>query len=368
MSNIYFKNLTKVYSKSTKNEFKAVKNISLEIENEEFVVFLGPSGCGKTTTLRMLAGLEEITEGEIYIDDVMVNDMEPKDRNIAMVFQNYALYPHMSVYDNIAFGLKNRKVDKKRIDEKVISIAEILGIEKELRRRPKELSGGQRQRVAMGRAMVRNPKVFLMDEPLSNLDAKLRVQMRNELIKLHKDLRATFVFVTHDQVEAMTLATKIVVMNEGHIMQVGSPKEIFNSPKNLFVAGFIGSSQMNFISGKYSVDNGKSYFVSECISIEIDDENLTKKLKANQELILGIRPEHIRLVDKNTEYDIELRANFTENMGSYKNVYMSLDSTDLIMQSDFEEALDNNEKICINFDRNKIHLFDKQTQINIKEM
>lgn len=368
MSNIYFKNLTKIYSKGTKNEFEAVKNISLEIEDEEFVVFLGPSGCGKTTTLRMLAGLEDISSGEIYIDDVKVNDVEPKDRNIAMVFQNYALYPHMSVYDNIAFGLKNRKVNKKEIDEKVKNIAKILDIEKELQRRPKELSGGQRQRVAMGRAMVRNPKVFLMDEPLSNLDAKLRVQMRNELIKIHKDLKATFVFVTHDQVEAMTLATKIVVMDEGNIMQVGSPKEIFNSPRNLFVAGFIGSPQMNFISGKYSSEEGRPFFISDNISMEIDDEKSVSELELNQELIMGIRPEHIRLRDKDSSYDIELRVNFVENMGSYRIVHINFGSADLVLQSDSENIPDSGEKIYLSFDRTKIHIFDKKTQINIKDL
>lgn len=365
MANIYFKNLSKIYSKGTKNEFEAVKGIDLKIEDEDFLVLLGPSGCGKTTTLRMLAGLEGITNGEIYIDDILVNDVEPKDRNIAMVFQNYALYPHMSVYDNIAFGLKNRKVDKKIIEEKVKNAAKILDIERELGRKPKELSGGQRQRVAMGRAMVRNPKVFLMDEPLSNLDAKLRVQMRNELIKLHKDLKATFVFVTHDQIEAMTLATKIVVMNEGHIMQVGSPKDIFNNPKNLFVAGFIGSPQMNFIEGKLSLNNGKSLFVSDDIKIEIECDNI--KLN-NKELVLGIRPEHIIQVGKDTEDSIDLRVNFSENMGSYKNIYASHGKIDLIMQSNTEEILSNTEKIHVKFDKNKIHIFDKQTALNIKEM
>lgn len=365
MANIYFKNLSKVYSKGTKNEFEAVKGIDLKIDDEDFVVLLGPSGCGKTTTLRMLAGLEEITGGEIYIDDELVNYVEPKDRNIAMVFQNYALYPHMSVYDNIAFGLKNRKVDKRIIDEKVRNAAKVLDIEIELERKPKELSGGQRQRVAMGRAMVRNPKVFLMDEPLSNLDAKLRVQMRNELIKLHRDLKATFVFVTHDQIEAMTLATKIVVMNKGHIMQVGSPKEIFNNPKNLFVAGFIGSPQMNFIEGKLSLENGKSFFVSDDIKIEIECGNIKTN---NHELVLGIRPEHILQVKKDTEDSIQVTVNFTENMGSYKNVYARLGATDIIMQSNSEEILSNNEKIYVEFDKCKIHLFDKQTTLNIKEM
>jgi len=365
MANICFKNLSKVYSKGTKNEFEAVKDIDLKIEDEDFLVLLGPSGCGKTTTLRMLAGLEEISNGEIYIDDILINDVEPKDRNIAMVFQNYALYPHMSVYDNIAFGLKNRKVDKKIIEEKVKNAAKVLDLERELGRKPKELSGGQRQRVAMGRAMVRNPKVFLMDEPLSNLDAKLRVQMRNELIRLHRDLKATFVFVTHDQIEAMTLATKIVVMNKGHIMQVGSPKDIFNNPKNLFVAGFIGSPQMNFIEGKLSIDNGKSLFVSEDIKIEIECENI--KLN-NQELVLGIRPEHVLQIEKGTENSVEVKVNFSENMGSYKNIYTSHGTIDLVMQSNSEETLSNNEKIYVKLDKNKIHIFDKRTTLNIKEM
>ena len=253
MASLSLKNIYKVYP----NGFNAVKDFNLEIEDKEFIIFVGPSGCGKSTTLRMIAGLEDISSGELWIGDKLVNDVEPKDRDIAMVFQNYALYPHMSVYDNMAFGLKLRKAPKEKIDKAVHEAAKILDIEHLLDRKPKALSGGQRQRVAMGRAIVREPKVFLMDEPLSNLDAKLRVQMRTEIAKLHERLGATMIYVTHDQTEAMTLGTKIVVMKDGIIQQVDTPQNLYNYPQNLFVAGFIGSPQMNFIDVAVAKEDGK---------------------------------------------------------------------------------------------------------------
>ncbi len=255
MANLSLKHIYKVYP----GDVTAVKDFNLEIADKEFIVFVGPSGCGKSTTLRMIAGLEEISKGELYIGDRLVNEVEPKERDIAMVFQSYALYPHMTVYDNMAFGLKLRKVPKDEIDKKVKDAAKILDIEHLLDRKPKALSGGQRQRVALGRAIVREPKVFLMDEPLSNLDAKLRVQMRTEISKLHQRLQTTFIYVTHDQVEAMTMGTRIVVMKDGIVQQVDSPQEIYNNPANIFVAGFIGSPQMNFIDGTIKEEGGK-YF------------------------------------------------------------------------------------------------------------
>jgi len=259
-------------SKTYPNGFQAVKEVDLEIQDKEFIILVGPSGCGKSTTLRMIAGLEEISSGEIYIGDRLVNDVAPKDRDIAMVFQNYALYPHMSVYDNMAFGLKLRKKSKSEIDERVKEAARILGIENLLDRKPKELSGGQRQRVALGRAIVRNPRVFLMDEPLSNLDAKLRVQMRTELIKLHQKLNTTFIYVTHDQTEAMTMGTRIVVMKDGVVQQVADPQTIYQKPENMFVAGFIGSPQMNFLECTLEEDVGvfAKYFG---VAIELPEES-----------------------------------------------------------------------------------------------
>ncbi len=272
MANLSLKHIYKVYP----GDVTAVKDFNLEIADKEFIVFVGPSGCGKSTTLRMIAGLEEISKGELYIGDRLVNEVEPKERDIAMVFQSYALYPHMTVYDNMAFGLKLRKVPKDEIDKKVKDAAKILDIEHLLDRKPKALSGGQRQRVALGRAIVREPKVFLMDEPLSNLDAKLRVQMRTEISKLHQRLQTTFIYVTHDQVEAMTMGTRIVVMKDGIVQQVDSPQEIYNNPANIFVAGFIGSPQMNFIDGTIKEEGGKYFacFQSEkklkCQWIKLD--------------------------------------------------------------------------------------------------
>ena len=268
MANLNFKSIGKVYA----GGIRSVSNFNLSIENEEFIIIVGPSGCGKSTVLRMIAGLEEISEGELYIDDILVNDVEPKDRDIAMVFQNYALYPHMSIYDNMAFGLKIRKTPKKEIDARVKKAAAILGIEDLLQRKPKALSGGQRQRVALGRAIVRNPKVFLMDEPLSNLDAKLRVQTRSEIVKLHKRLKTTFIYVTHDQTEAMTMGDKIVVMKEGVIQQFASPQEIYDFPINMFVAGFIGSPQMNFIEGTLVQSDQSLFFQNNENRLKMDPD------------------------------------------------------------------------------------------------
>ena len=291
MASVTLEHVKKIYDKNV----VAVHDFNLEIKDKEFVVFVGPSGCGKSTTLRMIAGLEDISEGTLKIDGRVVNDVEPKDRDIAMVFQNYALYPHITVYENLAFSLRLRKMDKEEIHRRVCQAAEILGITEYLGRKPKALSGGQRQRVAIGRAIVRNAKVFLMDEPLSNLDAKLRNQMRAEIILLRKRVDTTFIYVTHDQTEAMTLGDRIVIMKDGYIQQVGSPQEVFDTPINLFVAGFIGSPQMNFLKANLVKDAG-GYSV-ELLGVKIplnEDQNavLTKKGIGSQEIILGVRPEH----------------------------------------------------------------------------
>ena len=277
MSSLSCKNICKVYP----NGFEAVKDFNLEVEDKEFIIFVGPSGCGKSTTLRMIAGLEEISSGELYIDGKLENDVEPKDRDIAMVFQNYALYPHMTVYQNMAFGLKMRKVPKDVIDQKVREAAKILDLEKLLDRKPKALSGGQRQRVAMGRAIVRNPKVFLMDEPLSNLDAKLRVQMRSEISALHQKLGATIIYVTHDQTEAMTLGTRIVVLKDGIIQQVDSPQRLYAEPDNLFVAGFIGSPQMNFVDAECKINGSEVTLTFDKFSVVLPQAKAQKLIDGN---------------------------------------------------------------------------------------
>ena len=365
MATIKLRNLQKTYKISKSKQVEAVKGIDLDIDEREFAVFVGPSGCGKTTTLRMIAGLESITSGEISINERLINDVEPKDRDIAMVFQNYALYPHMSVYDNIAFSLKNRKVKKEIIQEKVLSIAKILNLENKLTRKPQELSGGQRQRVAMGRAIIRNPKVFLMDEPLSNLDAKLRVQMRNELIKLHRELEATFIFVTHDQVEAMTLATKIVVMNKGNIMQVGTPEEIFNHPANIFVAEFIGSLQMNFFPGKLHIIDNKTIFDSHFVKFPLEANKLVSSLADNQDVVLGIRPEHLQIVKETDDYDILMQANIVENMGSYYNIYGDCLGKDIVIQTRKEMELHSGQSIKVRIMMDKIHLFDEESETSL---
>ena len=360
MAKVKINNLNKKYP----NGFHAVKDINLEINDKEFMIFVGPSGCGKTTTLRMIAGLEDITSGEMIIGENMVNDISPKDRNIAMVFQNYALYPHMSVYDNMAFGLKLKKTPKDEIDKRIKKAARILDIETLLKRKPKQLSGGQRQRVALGRAIVRKPEVFLMDEPLSNLDAKLRVQMRAELIKLHSDLQTTFVYVTHDQTEAMTMGTRICVMNKGEVQQVADPRTIYNEPSNVFVAGFIGAPQMNFFKGK--IEDGKSVII-ENNNFEISDvlKNAIKnKKKENSEVIVGVRPEDISFGDKDS--GIKGIVEVTELLGSDLNVYFKIKEDTFVMKTDASNSIKMGDVIYPVFNSKKMHMFDSETEISLK--
>ncbi|NLJ89816.1 MAG: sn-glycerol-3-phosphate ABC transporter ATP-binding protein UgpC [Clostridiales bacterium] len=364
MASVSLRNVKKVYD----NGFVAVKDFNLEIADKEFIIFVGPSGCGKSTTLRMVAGLEEISEGEIYIDDRLVNDVEPKDRDIAMVFQNYALYPHMSVYDNMAFGLKLRKVPKDEIDRLVHEAAKILDIEHLLDRKPKALSGGQRQRVAMGRAIVRNPKVFLMDEPLSNLDAKLRVQMRIEISRLHQRLGATIIYVTHDQVEAMTLGTRIVVLKDGVIQQVDSPQNLYNKPNNLFVAGFIGSPQMNLIDAQVEVDGSEVYVVFAGHKIRLPESKALKVAPyAGRTVVFGIRPEDVHdeemFISNSPESVIEASVNVYELLGAEVNLYLKIDDkTDLVARVNPRTTAKRDDVIKVALDASKIHVFDKETE------
>lgn len=366
MANIKFKNMKKIYD----NGFEAVKDFNLEIHDHEFVIFVGPSGCGKTTTLRMIAGLEEISGGELWIDDKLVNDVEPKDRDIAMVFQNYALYPHMTIYDNMAFALKIQKVPKAEIAEKIKSVAKILNLESQLEKKPKELSGGQRQRVAMGRAIVREPKVFLMDEPLSNLDAKLRVSMRAELAALHQRLNATIVYVTHDQTEAMTLGTRIVVMKDGDIMQVDGPQDLYNKPNNLFVAGFIGSPQMNFMDVKCTVDGDKVFVSNDDVKIELPADKAAKaKLYDGKTIVLGIRPDDVtgdpKKVEKYSGSVINTTIFNYELLGSEVIVYFKLKESDMAAKLFTTNFLQRGDAIKVAIIPEKIHLFDKETELTI---
>ena len=395
MASLTLKNIKKVYphSNETKKSKKkkaaepekkvnlqitdegvvAVQEFNLEIKDKEFIVLVGPSGCGKSTTLRMVAGLEDISGGELYIGDRLVNDVPPKDRDIAMVFQNYALYPHMTVYDNIAFALKLRHMPKDEIDRKVKEAAEILDITQYLDRKPKAMSGGQRQRVAIGRAIVREPQVLLMDEPLSNLDAKLRNQMRAEIIKLRERINTTFIYVTHDQTEAMTLGDRIVIMKDGFVQQVGTPQEVFNHPYNLFVAGFIGTPQMNFFNdaklvkanGKYAVEVGG-------ITVELSDEKQAK-LAANgveaQEIVLGVRPEHIELA----QAGINGKVDVSEMMGSSVHLHVSALGQDVVMVVSTMNmtgaevaALANGNPVTFNFAGHVCHVFNKETGVNLE--
>jgi len=350
----------------------AVQEFNLEIADKEFIVLVGPSGCGKSTTLRMIAGLEEITEGELYIGDRLVNDVAPKDRDIAMVFQNYALYPHMTVYDNLAFALKLRHTPKDELDRKVREAAAILDITQYLDRKPKALSGGQRQRVAIGRAIVRDPKVMLMDEPLSNLDAKLRNQMRAEIIKLRERINTTFIYVTHDQTEAMTLGDRIVIMKDGFIQQIGTPQEVFHHPYNLFVAGFIGAPQMNFFNGKLIKANGKYAVELGGHTVILDEDkqaNLTANAVEEQEITLGIRPEHIVLSDTGVDGKIDV----SEMMGSSVHLHVSAVGQDVIivvntMNMTHAEvaALSMGTAIKFDFGGNNCHVFSKETGINLE--
>lgn len=369
MANVILKNIKKVYDKHV----VAVKDFNLEIKDKEFVVFVGPSGCGKSTTLRMIAGLEQISEGELYIDNNLMNDVAPKDRDIAMVFQNYALYPHMTVYNNMAFALQLKKVDKKEIDERVREAAKILGITEYLQRKPKALSGGQRQRVAIGRAIVRNPKVFLMDEPLSNLDAKLRNQMRAELIKLRKRVNTTFIYVTHDQIEAMTLGDRIVIMKDGVIQQIGTPQQVYAKPENVFVAGFIGTPQMNFFDGVQLKRDRKEYCV-ECFEKKIaltDEVNsvLTSKDVPAQEVKLGIRPEHIELADKEDESAIKAQLDVSELMGAESYLHLIIGRASVTVRVSNPDVLNSliyaqndAQYINITLPSSKLHIFEKESQ------
>ncbi|MCF0133529.1 MAG: sn-glycerol-3-phosphate ABC transporter ATP-binding protein UgpC, partial [Blautia sp.] len=342
--------------------FHAVKDFNLDIKDQEFIIFVGPSGCGKSTTLRMIAGLEEISSGELIIDGKVMNDVEPKDRDIAMVFQNYALYPHMTVYDNMAFGLKLRKVPKAEIDEKVREAAKILDLESLLDRKPKALSGGQRQRVAMGRAIVRNPKVFLMDEPLSNLDAKLRVQMRTEISKIHQRLGATIIYVTHDQTEAMTLGTRIVVMKDGIVQQIDTPQNLYQKPQNLFVAGFVGSPQMNFLDAKISEKGGKMIATVGGYDLEVPAAKAAA-LKAGgyvgKTAVLGIRPEDIEDGDNGVMSSV---VNVYELLGSEVFLYFNVADTQITARVKPDTKAKAGSTVKFDFVMDKAHFFDKETE------
>ena len=368
-------NLKNIYKKYPNSEHYSVEDFNLEIQDKEFIVFVGPSGCGKSTTLRMIAGLEDITEGECSIDGRVVNDVAPKDRDIAMVFQNYALYPHMTVYDNMAFGLKLRKYSKDDIDKRVQEAAEILGLKEFLDRKPADLSGGQRQRVAMGRAIVRDAKVFLMDEPLSNLDAKLRVSMRAEIAKIHRRIGATTIYVTHDQTEAMTLADRIVIMSAtknpsgtgtiGRVEQVGTPQELYKHPVNKFVAGFIGSPAMNFIN--VTLKDGEIY--AEGIKLKVP-EGILKVLKEKgyegKELIFGIRPEDINtepaFLETFPDSVVHATISVSELLGSESHLYCQVGQNEFIAKVDARDYLQTGAGIDLGFDLNKAHFFDKETE------
>lgn len=367
MGVLSFKNLQKVYD----GNVKAVSDFNLEVADKEFIVLVGPSGCGKSTTLRMVAGLEDISEGDLIIDGRRVNNVPPKDRNIAMVFQSYALYPHMSVYDNMAFGLKLRKRPKDEIKERVNEAAQILGLQDLLDRKPKALSGGQRQRVALGRAIVRDAEVFLMDEPLSNLDAKLRVQMRAEIIRLHERIKTTTVYVTHDQVEAMTMADRIVIMNDGYIQQVGSPSEVYDYPNNLFVGGFIGTPAMNFVNGH--IDD-KGYFVTGHTKISIPKakyDNLKEQGYVGKDIVFGIRPEDIHddNIVKETYPDaiVDFKVDVAELLGSETNITAQFENQKVIARVDARTDIAIDDTIQLGFDMNKSHFFDLETTQRIRE-
>ena len=369
MASLSLKNVCKVYP----NGFVAVKDFNLEIADQEFIIFVGPSGCGKSTTLRMIAGLEEISSGELWIGDKLVNDVEPKDRDIAMVFQNYALYPHMSVYDNMAFGLKLRKVPKAEIDKSVHEAAKILDIEHLLDRKPKALSGGQRQRVAMGRAIVRSPKVFLMDEPLSNLDAKLRVQMRIEISKIHQRLGATIIYVTHDQTEAMTLGTRIVVMKDGVVQQVDTPQNLYQKPGNLFVAGFMGSPQMNFLDAVISEKGGNVVATiggeHEVIVPAAKAKVLKDKGYVGKKVVLGIRPEDIHdsqmFLETSPSKPMNSVVKVYELLGAEVFLYFDVDGTQVTARVDPRTTAKTGDPIRFAFDMEKAHFFDKETELTI---
>ena len=364
MASVKLTKVKKVYD----NNVVAVHDFDLDIKDKEFVVFVGPSGCGKSTTLRMIAGLEEISDGTVEIDGEVVNDLQPKDRNIAMVFQNYALYPHMTVYDNIAFSLRLQKVPEDVIYEKVTNAAEILGITEYLMRKPRALSGGQRQRVAIGRAMVRNSKVFLMDEPLSNLDAKLRNQMRAEIILLRQKLDTTFIYVTHDQTEAMTLGDRIVIMKDGYIQQIGTPQDVFNHPSNLFVAGFIGMPVMNFFDAELKREGNKFFVEVGGIKVELSEDKEARLLKndvQSQPVTLGVRPEHTDVAEEG----ISARVDVAEMMGSSVHLHVNADGRDVIIivpTIDMKGNYNIGDTVHFTFDGKVAHVFSKETDKNLE--
>ena len=367
MAGLKLHHIYKVYQ----NGVKAVNDFNIDINDGEFIVFVGPSGCGKSTTLRMIAGLEEITSGELFIGDTLVNNLEPKDRDIAFVFQNYALYPHMTVYDNMAYGLKNRKVSKKEINEKVLAAAKMLDIEQYLSRLPKELSGGQRQRVALGRALVRSPKVFLLDEPLSNLDAKLRSQMRSEISKIHKKVKTTFIYVTHDQVEAMTMGTRIVVMKDGFIQQIASPLDLYNKPANKFVAGFIGTPPMNFYDltiNKYedklllSLDEANHLQVPYSAVSKIDHTYLGKKVT------IGIRPEHVIVGEDGLVCNVTLIEQLGTESIIYGDITLADKTVSVVAKIPFDSPIKENDIVKVKFDCNFLHFFDVETGNSILDL
>lgn len=361
MANLVLENITKTYD----NKVTAVTDFNLQVNDEEFIVFVGPSGCGKSTTLRMIAGLEDISSGNFFIDGKRMNDVAPKERDIAMVFQNYALYPHMTVYDNMAFGLKLRKFSKKEIAERVKNAAEILGLEPYLNRKPKALSGGQRQRVALGRAIVRDAKLFLMDEPLSNLDSKLRVQMRAEIAKLHQRLKTTTIYVTHDQTEAMTMASRIVVMKDGFIQQIGTPKEVYDQPENVFVGGFIGSPSMNFFQGK--IVNGNFVLGESKLKIPASHATVLGDTGyEGKELILGIRPEHITNDGSATSTTVRSKVDVSELTGAELMIYSSIEGQDFIARIDSNSQVQPGDEIELSFNLERGHFFDKESELRIK--
>ena len=408
MATVTLKHVYKIYEGNEKglpSSRPAVSDFCMEIQDKEFIVFVGPSGCGKSTTLRMIAGLEEISDGEIWIDDKMVNDVAPKDRDIAMVFQSYALYPHMTVYDNMAFSLKLRKIPdikkdkagnpvldengnqipimrkytKAEIDEKVRGAAKILAIEEYLERKPKALSGGQRQRVALGRTIVRNPKVFLLDEPLSNLDAKLRATMRSEIIKLHDQLGATFIYVTHDQVEAMTMGTRIVVMKDGFVQQIGAPQHLYDYPINTFVAGFIGTPQMNFFDGHITPDGKITFANNQQITLSAKalaafDE---KKIGDGLDIIMGIRPGDLKLAEEESNMSVSAKVEVIEALGNETIIYANLDKnaeagiektpTSITVSAKLKKNPERKSNIILSIDEEAIHIFDKSNEVSIRK-
>ena len=367
MADVVLRGLSKTYD----GDIVAVSNVDIEIEHGEFVVLVGPSGCGKSTTLRMIAGLEEVTEGEILIDGQVVNEVRPKDRDIAMVFQNYALYPHMTVYQNMAFGLRLRKYGNDEIEHRVQSAAGILGIADLLDRRPKELSGGQRQRVAVGRAIVRKPKVFLFDEPLSNLDAKLRVQMRAEISKLHAQIDATMIYVTHDQVEAMTMGDRIVVMRDGIVQQIDQPLHLYNRPRNKFVAGFIGNPGMNFFRGKIVADHGGDLvFDDGVLNLRLPSQvKGALKARIDREVILGIRPEHIRnpeTMGRETQVEtISACVEMVEPMGNDVYLYLNTGTSSFVARVEPDHLPDVHDEVSLAVAVDKIHYFDETSEVNV---